>query len=71
MLLKPFKNVIIPGVQGRAEQLYVRSCPTPGGGSSNGSTPTPGQRCTTIFVYGPPSPYDGTPTVISYQTVCV
>lgn len=70
MLLKPFQTVVIPSVHARAEQKADLWCNTQGGGSSSGSTPTPGQRCTTVTVYGPPSPTDGQPTIISTKTVC-
>lgn len=71
MLLKPFQREFIPPIPAHDEQAYFRRCPSQGGGNPGGSTPTPGQRCTTVFVYGPPSPVDGQPTVISYHTVCV
>jgi hypothetical protein len=71
MLLKPFQTVFIPQVPATPAHPYKRLCPSQGGGSPGGSTPTPGQRCTTIIIYGPPSPIDGGPTVIGTTTVCV
>ncbi|CAM5593256.1 hypothetical protein RLIN73S_02765 [Rhodanobacter lindaniclasticus] len=70
MLLKPFQTVVIPSVSARAGRAADLWCHTQGGGSSSGSTPSPGQRCVTVTVYGPPSPTDGQPTIIGTRTVC-
>lgn len=72
MLLKPFQNVVLPRVEGRAGQTYSKQCPYQGGGSSGGSTPPdPGHRCVSVPIYGPPSPIDGGLTIIGYTTICI
>lgn len=70
MLSKPFQQIFVPSIPGRDYQEESRECPSQGGGSSGGSTPTPGARCTTVYTYGPPSPYDHQPTVTGYRTIC-
>ena len=76
MLLKPFQQVFVPGISGRAEQEYQKVCPPHGGsggggGGSGGSQPVPGTRCYIVYIYGPPSPTDGQPTVIRYYQICI
>lgn len=70
MLLKPFRRVFVPSVPFWPGSPYKRLCPSQGGGSGAGSTPTPGTRCTTVLVYGPPSPIDHQPTVIGTKVIC-
>ena len=81
MLLKPFQQVFVPGIAGRAAQAYERDCPPTGGSSpGGGSAPAPGSRCYVVYVYGPPLPPTGGPSeggtsgrvnIIGYYTVCV
>lgn len=62
MLIKPFETEFVEGNPGRAAQTAHQVC-------SPYFTPPP-PRCTTILIYGPPSPVDHQPTVVGSYTVC-
>lgn len=80
MLSKPFINVYIPQVVGRADQPYQKRCPQPPYYPPYSPPSGSGTNCVQVPIYGPASqgsggggPSEGGAsgyTIIGYKTVC-